>query len=107
MTMPSEIAGVRAVAEAAAGAVAHEAEQLELPPATRFEPGSIEHDKMVAEVKRDRAGRPPGARNIATRDAITVVRRLFGDPMVERARVLLHTPASLARELGCSQLEAF
>lgn len=104
MTAP---AGVAAIAEAAAAAVPGELEQLELLPPTRFEPGSEEHARMIERVRRDRAGRPPGARNLATRRVLEVVRRLFGDPVMESARQLLHTPETLAAELGCSKLEAF
>lgn len=98
----------KAMVEAAAAELAgDQADQLELLPATRFEPGSEAHNELVAGVARARAGRPPGARNIATRDMVAFVRRTIGDPFLESARVLLHTPATLAAELGCSKVEAF
>jgi hypothetical protein len=100
--------GVEAIGAAAAGALADRAEeQLELMPPSRFEPGTPEHDRVVASVRRGQRGRPPGARNRATQAAADLVRRLFGDPLVIGARWLLHTPESLALELGCSKLEAF
>jgi len=97
----------RAVLEAAGDQVAELEEQLELLPPSRFAPGSAAHVAMVDQVKRSGAGRPPGARNLATRDMVAFVRRVFGDPFLESARELLHTPASLAAELDCSKLEAF
>lgn len=87
-------------------------EQLELLPPTRFKTDGdgfdrTAHGQMVASVRRDRAGRPPGAKNVATRDAVAFIRRLMGDPLIESARWAMHTPESLARELDCSKLEAF
>lgn len=102
--MTTRPVGVEAIAEAAREAVPAPVEQLELLAPTRFAPGSQQHAEMV---ERTRRGRPLNARNIATRKAIEVVRRLFGDPMVESARQLLHTPESLAAELNCTKLEAF
>src|SRR5262245_32094165 len=97
----------RAVLEELEAQAPAEAEQLELLPPTRFEAGSEEHGRMVEAVRRDRAGRPPGARNLATRDMVAFVRRTIGDPFHESARLLLHSPATLAAELGCTKLEAF
>jgi len=105
--MSTRPAIVTAIGEAAAAAAPAPDEQLELLPPTRFEPGDEQHGRMLESVKRQRAGRPPGARNLATRDAVDLVRRLFGDPLVESARWLLHSPQSLARELHCTTLEAF
>lgn len=100
---------IDAARDAAAEVAASEGEQLQLLPPTRFEPGDEfgHHEKMVAAVKRDQAGRPKGAQNKATREVKTLCRRLFGDPMLERFRWAMHTPDTLARELGCSKLEAF
>lgn len=100
---------VDAIAEAAAAAIeaTPPAAQLELLPPTRFEEGDKQHQRVVASVRRDRAGRPEGARNIATREAVEFVRRVFGDPLIESARWAMHTPKSLAIELGCTKLEAF
>lgn len=91
----------------AAAAELTEAEQLEMLP-TRFAPGDATgRDVQVRDaVRRDRAGRPAGARNLATRQALDFVRRVLGDPMIERARMAMHTPESLALELGCDKLEA-
>jgi hypothetical protein len=98
---------VEAIATAAAEALPAEPEQLELLAPTRFQPGEERHDAMVEAVKRQRGGRPLGARNIATREAVDFVRRVFGDPLIESARWLLHSPETMARELGCTKLEAF
>jgi len=59
------------------------------------------------EVRANRRGRPPGAVNLATREAKEMFVRLFGDPLLETGRWLLHTPQTLAKELGCTILEAF
>ena len=99
--------GGKAVLEELEAQAPAAAEQLELLPPTRFEAGSEEHGRLVEAVRRDRAGRPPGARNLATRDMVAFVRRTIGDPFHESARLLLHSPATLAAELGCSKLEAF
>jgi hypothetical protein len=100
-------AGVSAAALALAAALPGDDEQLDLLPPTRFMPGTSSYAKLVERVKRERAGRPPGARNLATREVLAFVRRLFGDPVIERARWLRHTPQTLAAELGCSKAEAF
>jgi hypothetical protein len=96
--------GVAAIAEAAAAVLPPAEKQLELLP-TRFEPGTAEHTEQIERVRR--VGRPLGARNLAQKAAIELTRRLFGDPWLERARWLLHSPETLARELRCSPLEAF
>lgn len=103
MTAPGVLTEIAAVA----GAARAEEEQIELLPPSRFAREDSRHGRMVESVRRDRAGRPPGARNLKTRDAIDFIRRVFGDPLLERARLALHTPESLAAELGCTKLEAF
>jgi hypothetical protein len=104
MTTAAKAALAPALAEAMAAEP--EPEQLALLP-SRFEPGSRAHDNVMELVRRDRAGRPPNARNLATRQMLDFVRKTFGDPVERRARWLLHTPASLAAELGCTKAEAF
>lgn len=101
--------GAGAVAAAVAQAAGDGAgdEQLELLPPSRFAEGKPYHVEMVEAVRRHGAGRPPGARNIATRDAVAFIRRVIGDPMIESARWLSHTPETLARELRCTPIEAF
>lgn len=103
-TRPVLVEAITAAVEAAAPAPP---EQLELLPPTRFKPGEDRHADMLESVRRQRAGRPPGARNMATREATEFIRRMLGEPLVERARWLLHSPESLARELGCTKLEAY
>ena len=82
---------------------APDAEQLDLLP-TRFEGDNAVEQR--ARVVRGR-GRPAGAKNIATKEVKDFIRRVIGDPMIESARWMLHTPESMAKELGCTKLEAF
>lgn len=108
------IAGVAGAAVAAIAAAAREADpQLDLLamlPPTRSPPG-VAVDAIRAEVLENargrRMGRPPGAQNLATREAKEFFVRVFGDPLLESGRWLLHTPSTLAKELGCTILEAF
>jgi hypothetical protein len=106
MTTPS--AGSQAVLDAAAAAAAERdaAEQLELLPAgvSSDHPNAA---RALELVKRDRAGRPSGAQNKATKEIKDLCRRLFGDPMLESFRWAMHTPESLSALLGCTKLEAF
>lgn len=96
----------RAAIEALGAAVPAPEEPLLFPP-TRFDADDSRHGRMVEAVRRDRAGRPPGAQNKATKEIKDLIRRLIGDPLFERARWAAHTPESLAAELGCTKLEAF
>lgn len=95
-----------AVSAAADAAREPEPEQLAFLPPSRFESGEPRHARLVAAVKRDQAGRPPGARNKTTRETLDFVRKVLGDPVLERARMASHTPESLAAELGCTKLQA-
>src|SRR5262249_20467699 len=99
-----QIVGKQVIAEALERVMPAAEQQLELLP-SKFEKGSPEHVEQLERVRR--VGRPPGARNLAQRDAIEFIRKTIGDPMLLRARWLLHSPESLAREFGCSALEAF
>lgn len=100
-----------AVLEVARAAVetakAAEPEQLTMLPPTRFMPGNRRHQELERAIAHDRAGRPPGAQNKATREIKALCLKLFGDPLVEDFRWAQHTPQTLARELGCTLLEAF
>lgn len=104
MAKKGAIGGVIAAAAAAAPA---EAEQLELMPPMRPTMTASERERVEASVKADRRGRPKGAQNIATREMLDFVRKLCGDPLERRFRYAMHTPESLAIELGCTKLEAF
>ncbi len=96
-----------AVVRDAAGAGA-EAEQLDmLMPPTRSSMTRSETARVEATIKHDRRGRPPGSRNVATREMLEFVRKTMGDPLLERFRWAAHTPESLAIVLGCTKLEAF
>jgi hypothetical protein len=99
-------AAVVGVIAAAAGADAP-IEQLELMPATRPTLTPAQQEKVEAAIKADRRGRPPGAQNKATREMLEFVRKLCGDPLERRFRYAMHTPETLAIELGCTKLEAF
>src|SRR6266404_2155035 len=98
-------AAVAAVIASAADAAP--IEQLELMPAMR--PSLTEHqqERVATAIKHDRRGRPPGAQNKSTREMLEFVRKLCGDPLERRFRYAMHTPETLAIELGCSKLEAF
>jgi hypothetical protein len=89
-----------AVSEGGGGA------QLELMPPTRTNLTADETTRIEAAVKRDRAGRPPGAKNKTTREMLDFIRTWCGDPLERRFRWAQHTPETLSIELGCSKLEA-
>lgn len=105
----SKTGAVGAVIAAAAGADAEPAaDQLDmLMPPTRSNLTASEQRRVETSVKRDRAGRPPGAQNKATREMLDFVRKLCGDPLERRFRYAMHTPESLSIVLGCTKLEAF
>lgn len=96
-----------ALAAAAAEAEKPAAEQLTMLPPSPFGLGTGRQRVMAEHIARDRRGRPAGAQNLATRDVIAFVRQVFGDPVLERARWAAHTPATLAKVLNCTELEAF
>lgn len=97
-----------ALAEVGAALADADGEQLELP--TRFAGKRAEEQREKAgfglSASRGR-GRPPGAQNKASRDVIEFLRRRGVDPLMSLARWAQHTPETLARELGCTLLEAF
>jgi len=82
-------------------------EQLELMPATRPSLTDSQQERIATAIRHDRRGRPPGAQNKSTREMLDFVRKLCGDPLERRFRYAMHTPETLAIELGCSKLEAF
>lgn len=102
-------AAVAAVIASAAGEVAgaDRAEQLELMPATRPSLTAAQQERVETAIRHDRRGRPAGAQNKATREMLDFVRKLCGDPIERRFRYAMHTPETLAIELGCTKLEAF
>lgn len=111
----SETDGLQGIARDLVGAAAARVDQaadgeqlslLDLVPSSR---GSREQfaAEIVDQAKPRGRGRPLGAENLATRQVKAMVARLFGDPLLESARWLLHTPRSMAQELGCTVLEAW
>lgn len=52
------------------------------------------------------AGRPPGAKNIATAKRLELFARIGGDPLLASARILAMPTAQLMGMLGCNALEA-
>lgn len=103
-----------AVADLAAELAAKAADPVQLQlleaPPSRFEAGGTASgtNRSLHEVLRARgAGRPAGSGNVATREVRDFIRKVFGDPMLETARWMMHTPETLAKELGCTLLEAF
>ncbi|WP_445493193.1 hypothetical protein [Rhodopseudomonas sp. RCAM05734] len=105
MTRSHDVRGE--IAAAAAAAKPAEAEQLDLMPPTRSNMTPAEMERVEQAVKRDRAGRPPGAQNKTTRETLDFIRKVIGCPMIESARQLMHTPETLSIELGCTKGEAF
>jgi hypothetical protein len=99
----------RGIAAAAAEAGERQLELLDLAPPIRSTGGQADQVRaQIAEAARVRGrGRPLGAQNVLTKQAKEWITRVVGDPLVESARWLLHTPASLAQELSCTLIEAF
>jgi hypothetical protein len=99
----------RGIAAAAAEAGDRQLELLDLAPPIRSTGGQADLVRaQIAEAARVRGrGRPPGAQNLLTKQAKEWIARVVGDPLIESARWLLHTPDSLAKELSCTLLEAF
>lgn len=96
--------------ELAAAAPGEQLDLLAEAPPSRFAADGAELGtrRTLNQVLQARGhGRPKGAQNLATRDMREFIRRVFGDPMLETGRWALHTPETLAKELGCSLLEAF
>jgi hypothetical protein len=99
------VAGV--IAAAGAAAEKSEVEQLDLlMPPTRANMTTSEIARVEASIRHDRRGRPPGARNVATRQMVDFLVKTMGDPLMSRWRWGMHTPESLSIELGCTKLEA-
>jgi hypothetical protein len=106
MAKKAQKAAIAEVIAAAAPAPAA-IEQLELMPAMRPSLTDSQVERVETAIKADRRGRPPGAQNKATREMLEFVRKLCGDPLERRFRYAMHTPETLAIELGCTKLEAF
>lgn len=101
--------GALAAAAEAAAPDPEQDDQLELLPATRFAGAEAEAVRdTVAEHHRARGrGRPPGAQNVVTRQLKELLLAQGLDPLQVIARWAMHTPVTLAKELGCTRLEAF
>ncbi|MBI5112882.1 MAG: hypothetical protein HZA68_13015 [Rhodovulum sp.] len=98
---------VGAIVAAASAARPAEPVQMELLPPGLDGLPETQRARVEPGVRAARAGRPPGAENKMTREVKDFVRQVMGDPVIERARWMLHTPESLAAVLGCTKLEAF
>jgi hypothetical protein len=70
-----------------------EPQHLDFLPPTRFAEGTEQHAEFQERIARSRRGRPPGTRNLRTERAIAFIRRMFGDPFLESARVPLRQNA--------------
>lgn len=73
---------------------------------TRFTGPRGEQVQRALEHQR-RAGRPPGARNKSTEELKRYFLARGADPLQRLVEWGLHSPTSLAAELGCTRLEAF
>lgn len=93
-----------ALAELAEAAAGEGGEQLGLLPLG--EPVNAERRAEVAARER-KAGRPPGATNLATRDLRKALHAMGFDGVWQMARWGSLTPEELAARLGCTRLEAF
>jgi hypothetical protein len=60
-----------------------------------------------ANLARAGKGRPPGARNHTTQFWLDHITRRYGSPLEVLAQVMRAPTTDLARELGCSKLDAF
>src|SRR5262245_23737534 len=102
-------AAAEAEAAAAIAAAGEQLDMLELLPVTRLAGAELERAQReaIAQAAPRGRGRPLGAGNLATRDVKRVLVKMFGDPLLESARWLLHSPRSMAAELGCTVLEAW
>lgn len=80
-------------------------EQLALLPVPMGNPRAkhLRHDVE----RRNQAGRPPGAVNKSTAQLREWLLARGVHPLQRMMEWMLHTPQSLAAELGCTQLEAF
>ncbi len=80
--------------------------QLALFPAADTDPHNPRALPAVIE-KTGKAGRPPGAVNVATKEWQEYLLANFTSPLIGEARTMMMTPMELARALGCTLLEAF
>jgi hypothetical protein len=60
-----------------------------------------------ANLSRAGRGRPPGARNRTTRDWLEYLGRKYGSPLEVLAQMARAPTDQLAKELGCTKLEAY
>lgn len=82
--------------------------QLALFPAADADPANPLATSVPAPPEgKKRAGRPPGAINVATKEWQEFLLANFTSPLIGAARVQMMTPMELATALGCSLLEAY
>lgn len=96
-------------ASSALGSRDEDPEQLALLPPTRFEGSAA--DEQRAKLEKAHAGRG-GGRPLGAQNRVTVQFRKWllstgEDPLESMMRWSMHTPETLAKELGCTIAEAF
>lgn len=95
----------RAVEDGVAGqAMAAQPSLLPLPEVGLL--GEAADGAPVAEASR-RGGRPAGAKNRKTKEWVEYILRRYPSPLVALAETMSRPVGELARELGCTALEAF
>jgi len=92
------------IAEAEKSAAGEQLPMFEVP--TRHTGARAAELQRAIEHKRER-GRPPGATNKATAQMREYLLGRGINPLQAMMQWALHTPTSLAAELGCTRLEAF
>lgn len=95
------VAGIADVQKSAAG---EQLPMFDVP--TRHTGARAAELQRAIEHKRDR-GRPPGATNKATKAMREYLLGRGINPLQAMMQWALHTPTSLAAEIGCTRLEAF
>jgi hypothetical protein len=107
--------GVRGVGAAAAAGIQQalasgQGDQLDLLPPDRLAPRSLTVDEAEAErigAERRAAGRPPGARNLRTRELTAYLGAVGAHPAFQMVEWLRMSPEAFAVRFSCSRAEAF
>jgi hypothetical protein len=94
-------------AEIASARAAADGEIVDLFPLPGCERGVNDGAARERAIDARKRGRPPGAANKSTKDLREYLLRRGVNPLQAMMEWALHTPESLAAELGCTRLEAF